>query len=141
MADGKPAKKTKRLVKNPETFRERALKASEVSDKPRRSARIRKAGGQISRPVIKPVRRVASNKLFRKKPFRLIGKLSSFIGKVIFPVYFRNSWKELKQVTWPRWKESRQLTFAVIVFAIIFGAAIAAVDYGLDKLFRDILLK
>jgi preprotein translocase SecE subunit len=49
--------------------------------------------------------------------------------------------QELRLVTWPNWKQSRQLTFAVLVFAVIFGAAIAVVDYGLDKVFRNILLK
>jgi preprotein translocase SecE subunit len=124
MADNKPAKaKTKRLVKDPETFRERALKASEDSGKPARSAGIKQAGGKIASPVA-----------FLFKPLRAI-------GRVIFPAYFRNSWQELRLVTWPTWKQSRQLTFAVLVFAVIFGAIIALVDYGLDKVFRNILLK
>ncbi|MEK7600040.1 MAG: preprotein translocase subunit SecE [Patescibacteria group bacterium] len=139
MADSKPAKK--RLVKNPETFRERAIKAAETSDKPKRAARLRKAGSKATQPVVKPARKVASSKVFKLKPFRIIRKVLSFIGIVIFPSYFRNSWKELKLVTWPNWQESRKLTFAVIVFAIIFGAAIAAVDWGLDKIFKGILLK
>ncbi|MEK7594866.1 MAG: preprotein translocase subunit SecE [Patescibacteria group bacterium] len=141
MAETKPTKKTKRLVKNPETFRERAVKAAETSDKPKKTARLRQAGGKVARPVTKPVRVVASAKVFRRKPFIWLKKPLSFIGKVLVPVYFRNSWKELKLVTWPNWKQSRQLTFAVIVFAIIFGVIIAVVDYGLDKLFRNILLK
>jgi preprotein translocase SecE subunit len=63
------------------------------------------------------------------------------LGKVLFPAYLRNSWQELRLVTWPNWKQSRQLTSAVLIFAIIFGAVIALVDYGLDKVFRSILLK
>ncbi len=141
MAETNSSKKSKRLVKNPETFRERAVKASEISDKPKRSAKFKRAGGKVARPITKPIRKAASSKLFRLKPFRWLKKLMSFLGKVIVPVYFRNSWQELKLVTWPNWKQSRQLTFAVIVFAVIFGALIAIVDYGLDKLFRNILLK
>jgi preprotein translocase SecE subunit len=69
------------------------------------------------------------------------GGLFGLLGKILVPPYIRNSWKELKQVTWPNWKQSRQLTFAVLVFAVIFGAAVAIVDFGLDKLFKHILLK
>lgn len=132
MADKQPAK-TKRVVKSPETFRERAIKASEESDKPKRGARLKQAGKKAAKPVLKPVGKAAS-KTFARKPFILI-------GKVIFPTYIRNSWKELRLVTWPTLKQSRQLTFAVLVFALIFGAVIAFVDYGLDKLFRNVLLK
>lgn len=128
MADTKPTK-AKRLVKNPETFRERAVKAGEAGDKPTRSETVKKAGGSLFSPLTSPLRRIGNF-----KPVRLV-------GKVIVPPYVRNSWKELKLVTWPTWKESRQLTFAVLVFAIIFGAVIALVDFGLDKIFRNILLK
>jgi preprotein translocase SecE subunit len=128
-----PAKTTKRQVKNPETFRERAIKAAETSDKPTRAGRLKSAGGKVTAPVFKPAGE-ASGKFFGLKPVRLI-------GKVIFPVYLRRSWNELRLVTWPSWRESRRLTFAVLAFAIVFGAAIALVDYGLDKIFRNILLK
>jgi preprotein translocase SecE subunit len=127
------AKKTKRLVKNPETFRERAIKASENADKPGQAAKFKTAGGKVVAPVFRPVK-AGGRKLGTFKPFRVI-------GKVIFPAYFRQSWQELKLVTWPSWAESRRLTYAVLVFAVIFGATIAGVDYGLDKLFRNILLK
>jgi preprotein translocase subunit SecE len=60
---------------------------------------------------------------------------------VIVPRYFRNSWAELRRVTWPGRKETRQLTSAVLVFAVIFGILIATVDYGLDKVFKKVILK
>lgn len=135
MADSGPKadKPRKRRVKDPETFRERALKAGEESKKAKagskRQPRVRKAGGKLAGSVAKPIRRAG-----RTKPGRIA-------GKVLFPAYFRNSLRELKLVTWPDWKKSRQLTFAVLVFAIIFGATISVVDYGLDKIFRNILLK
>lgn len=132
--------KAKRIVKNPETFRERALKATEADDKPKRLARLKQGAAKLTRPVISPVAS-ASGKLFGLKPFRLLRRPLRLIGKILLPVYFRNSWRELKQVAWPTWRQSRQLTSAVLIFAIIFGAAIAIVDFGLDKLFRDILLK
>ena len=64
-----------------------------------------------------------------------------FIAKIIGLKYVAESWKELKQVTWPTWKESRRLTVAVMIFSVIFGLLIAIVDFGLDKLFRQIILK
>lgn len=139
MANNQPAK-PKRLVKNPETFRERAIKASEASDKPTRATRLKSVSGKVAAPLFNPVGQ-ASGKFFGLKPFAVLRKPLRLIGKVIFPVYLRKSWGELRLVTWPNWKQSRQLTSAVLIFAIIFGAVIALVDYGLDKVFKDVLLK
>lgn len=133
-------KPKKRLVKNPETFRERAIKAADEGDKPKRTARVKSGFGKVLGPVFRPIgkaaKRVTGLKIFRplRRPVRLI-------GLILFPLYFRNSWKELKQVKWPSWQESRKLTFAVIVFAVIFAVIIAVVDYGLDKVFKNVLLK
>lgn len=139
MADKQPSSR-KRLVKNPETFRERALKAGQESDKPKRTARLRQAGRQAVRPVTRPVV-TAAGKAAAFKPLHPLYKVFRLIGKVLVPVYLRQSWRELRQVTWPGWSESRRLTFAVLVFSIAFGAAVAAIDFVLDRLFRDILLK
>jgi len=139
MAD-QPAKTTKRVVKNPETFRERAIKAAETTDKPGIFSRLKTLIRKLLSPIFGPLKR-AWLKLFSIQPFKSIAKLAYWIGLIIFPVYLRNSWKELKLVSWPSLKQSRQLTFAVLVFAIIFGSAVATLDYGLDKLFKHILLK
>jgi preprotein translocase SecE subunit len=64
-----------------------------------------------------------------------------FIGRIFGLGYIRSSWKELTQVTWPSKREGRRLTTAVIIFSVVFGALIAVVDYGLDKLFKQLLLK
>lgn len=138
MAD-QPAPK-KRIVKNPETFRERALKASEAEAQPDRGTRVKQAGGRVLSPVARPVGK-AGRQVGSLKPVRWLGKLLRLIGRILLPRYFRNSWQELRQVKWPSWRESRRLTFAVLAFAIVFGAAIAIVDYGLDKLFKNVLLK
>lgn len=63
------------------------------------------------------------------------------VGRFLVPKYFRNSWAELRQVTWPDRMQTVRLTFAVIAFATVFGVVIAIVDFGLDKLFREVLLK
>jgi preprotein translocase SecE subunit len=64
-----------------------------------------------------------------------------FLGRVIGLKYIRDSWHELRGVTWPSFRDSRRLTGAVIIFSILFGLFIAVVDYGLDKVFRQILIK
>ena len=130
----------KRLVKNPETFRERALKAATQSEQPKATARLRGTAAKPFKLVFQPLGRFLAN-LFHHQPFRLIGKVLDFIGKIVFPAYFRNSWRELRQVKWPNRTESRQLTFAVLVFAIVFGGLVAIVDFGLDKVFKQVLLK
>lgn len=71
--------------------------------------------------------------------FRL--RVVRFIGRILGFGYIRGSVEELRQVTWPTRREGRRLTTAVIIFSIIFGAMIAIVDFGLDKLFKQILLK
>lgn len=71
---------------------------------------------------------------FMLRPVRFVGRMLGF-------TYIRDSWQELRGVTWPTFRESMRLTGAVILFSIIFGAIIAVVDYGLDKLFKQILLK
>jgi preprotein translocase SecE subunit len=135
-----PTEKNKRRVKNPETFRERAIKATEITDKPKRFSKFKSRLGKILKPVFRPIGRFFS-KLFSIQPFKFIAKLFYWLSLVIFPRYLRKSWKELKFVTWPTLKQSRQLTFAVLVFATVFGASVALVDLGLDKLFKNILLK
>ena len=131
-----PAEKSVRKVKNPETFRERAVKASEQSSQPSRRSRFGSAAIRPARPVVGAARQVGNNKAVKIAaiPFRLLGRL-------VFPKYFRNSYRELRQVKWPDARESRQLTFAVLAFAIVFGVLVAIVDFGLDKLFRGVLLK
>lgn len=122
-------KTKRRIVKKVETVREKAEKSAENSKQPRRlQATKRKAGA--------PFRAVgnAGRKLGKFKPFRII-------GLILVPPYFRNSWKELRQVTWPKRKDSFRLTFAVIVFAAVFGCLVAALDFGLDKIFKEVLLR
>ncbi|HSX46059.1 MAG TPA: preprotein translocase subunit SecE [Candidatus Saccharimonadia bacterium] len=139
MAD-KPSSSKKRLVKNPDTFRERAIKASEAEAQPSKRGRVKQAFAKVFSPILRPIGGGLKS-AYNWKPLGPLRKVFHFSGKILFPTYFRNSWKELKLVTWPNWQQSRALTFAVLVFAAIFGTAIALVDLGLDKIFRHILLK
>ncbi len=128
--------KSKRVVKNPETFRERAIKATTEGEKPQKRAVVRSG----IKAVFSPIGRVFKG-FFGLKIFKPLRTPLRILGKILIPVYFRNSWKELKLVTWPSFKESLRLTYAVLIFAIVFGISIAVVDYGLDILFKKILLK
>jgi preprotein translocase SecE subunit len=120
----------RRTVKKAETVREKTEKAAADSKKkPRRlQATTRKAGAPVRQA------RRGLGKLGKFKPFRII-------GLILVPPYFRNSWKELKQVTWPKRRESFRLMFAVVAFAAVFGSLVAALDFGLDKVFKEVLLK
>ncbi len=131
MADEKESKAPRR-IKKVETIREQAEKGSAANNAPKKKGPIRK----FFRLVGTPLRPVG-------KFFKWLGhfKIMRIIGYIIVWPYIRNSWKELKQVTWPTKKESRRLTLAVIIFSIVFGILIAVVDYGLDKIFKRILLK
>lgn len=136
MAETSPdTKKTasKRLVRNPETFRERALKAAKDGDKPRKRSRVSGLFGKILGPIFRPI----------GKGLRRIGKLPPMrlLGKILFPEYIRGSVNELRQVKWPSKRESRDLTFAVLVFAVTFGLFVFVVDFGLDKLFKQVLIR
>lgn len=130
MAEEDTTKSKRRLLKKAETVREKTEKASTPAEsKPRRLHKTTRKVGAPFRAVGRGLKRVG-----RLKPFRII-------GLILVPPYFRNSWKELRQVTWPSFKVSLRLTFAVIVFAVVFGAFIAVLDFGLEKLFKEVLLK
>jgi preprotein translocase SecE subunit len=123
------SKPKRRLVKKAETVRERAEKATEDSKQPRRLHATKR---RVSAPFRAAGR--GAKKLGKFKAFRII-------GFIVVPPYFRNSWRELRQVTWLKPKESLRLTYAVLAFATVFGVVIALLDYGLDKLFKEVLLK
>lgn len=131
MAEDDAVRPKRRVVKKAETVREIAEKSvkNPVTKEP---GIIRLTLRYIGKPFVAIGRLLA--KIGHKQPFK-------FIGHVLWPAYFRNSWKELRQVTWPNRRESWQLTTAVIVFATVFGVLIAVVDFGLDKLFKQVLLK
>lgn len=126
-----PAKPKRRMVKKAETVREKTEKSSQPKPEKKRGI-LGLALSYIAAPFKWIGRQIA--KLGRFKIVRII-------GKVLWPAYFRNSWKELRQVTWPTRRETWQLTLAVIIFSVIFGVIIAAVDYGLDKIFKQLIVK
>ncbi|GAC1386817.1 MAG: hypothetical protein NVS1B7_7070 [Candidatus Saccharimonadales bacterium] len=134
---------TGRRVKKVESFRERADKAS--SAKPKKRV-VRKTAGTLARPF-KRIGRIIARLCrplgfllwpFRLRPVRFIGRL---IVAIFFLRFIRNSAREVMTVKWPGRRETLRLTFAVFMFAFVFGSLIAVADYGLDKVFRQLLLK
>lgn len=55
--------------------------------------------------------------------------------------YFRDSWAELKKVTWPTRKQAIKLTAAVLVFSVVFAAFIALLDALFSNLLQKLILK
>jgi preprotein translocase SecE subunit len=127
-----PSKPKRRIVKQAETVREMAEK-SQIADKSTKKGGVLRLAGRYIAAPFKVIGR----------PFKKLGRFKAFriIGFIVVPPYFRQSWKELRQVAWPNRRESWQLTSAVIIFSIIFGVLIALVDLGLDKVFKQVLLK
>lgn len=120
--------------KSKTSLRERNLKAAESKDKPKR---IRKA----AKSAVKPVGIVGDTltREFHVLPQKQNPGFSTKSRKIT-PSYFRNSWTELRKVEWPNFKNTWKLVFAVFVFAIGLGIAISLLDFGLEKLFRQIIL-
>ncbi len=142
MAEAKEPAKKKRQVKKPETVRERAEKAN-VERKPRRikragksAAKPLKASGRFIAKIVRPFRFLLWP--FKTRPMRFIGRI---LKKVLLLNYFRESWREVKLVTWPDRKQTTKLTIAVFAFAIFFSVLVGVVDYGLDKIFKQLILK
>lgn len=130
---------TKKLVvkRKRETVRERAEKTTKKAS---RQPRTRK----IASSAVKPVQKVGKA---LNKEFHPIKQGDSGARKVLtkkaplMPRYFVNSFRELKLVTWPSRKTAAKLTLAVILFSIFTAALVRAMDYGYDKLFKDVILK
>lgn len=69
-------------------------------------------------------------------------KIGNILSKKVvwIPGFIKNAFKELRLVEWPDARMTVKLSFAVIIFSIIFSAFIGIVDYGLGKVFKEVLL-
>ena len=119
-------------VNSSETVRERTEKLQNQATTPKKPSMIRAFFGGFFAPLRWIGRQIG--KLGRFRVFR-------WIGYVLVPPYIRNSWRELRFVTWPNRKQTWQLVNAVIIFSVVFGVLVAVVDYGLDKLFKEFIVK
>ena len=123
-------------IRKVETIRERQVKS------------VAKAGKVKRRPIrrvvsvgVSPLRKLSTPAKTVAKPFRWLKWPAKIISLILLPRYVRNSFKELRQVTWPSRRETWKLTFAVIIFASAFGLIVTLTDYGLDKVIRRIVLR
>lgn len=135
MANAKSSKGRKPRVRKAPTLREQAELARAKSEQAQQPKRIRKVVSRVARPV----KKVPSNPVTR-----VLAKVIKGMGRALrwlIPSYFVNSWREVRQVTWPSRRETWRLTLAVFIFATVFGALIAGVDKGLDAIFKNVVLK
>ena len=142
MAEAQKKSAKKRQLKKTETVRQRAERG--VGSEPKRR-HVQKAAGKLNRPLralwngIRFVARPFAPVLipFKTKPARFIGRI---LASVLLFKFFREAWRELRQVEWPTARETVRLTMAVFIFSIVFGAIIAITDFGLDKLFKKVFI-
>ena len=133
------AESKKKLVvkRKRETVREKAVKSSAKKDK---TPRIRKLADTASKTKGK-VSGILSKEY---TPFKTgDSKAGQFLGKShrFTPMYFVESFRELKNVTWPDKKTTAKLTLAVFIFSFVLAAIVKGLDFGFEKLFRDVILK
>ncbi len=111
---------------------------SSQEPKKQKNRYVKKTSAYVKKPFT-AAKNIGKKEVYLPLPDNKAGR---FLNKKrrITPMYFVNAWHELKLVTWPGRKETTKLTIAVLIFAIIFGVMIALVDYGLDKIFKELLL-
>jgi preprotein translocase SecE subunit len=128
------AKTRKGTVRKQQTVRERS-QASGAS-KPQR---IRSTAGKLKTPL-KKAGSVGKKEYHLPLPDNRAGKILRKRVR-LFPKFVREAWHEIRLVTWPNMRETFRLTMAVFIFSIVFAAIVGLLDYGLGKLFREVLLK
>ena len=136
-----PAKKKPRIRKLAPTIRERVEIEAAKAEKPKRRP-VRKAASYAVVPFKAVARR--RPKVPQNRFFSFLAKIFRPIGRVLnklLPRYFINAWREVRKVTWPSRRETWRLTFAVFVFAAIFGGVAYVVDKALDDIFKQFVLK
>lgn len=113
--------KARRLRTAPQTMRERAGKTGPATPRRQRLAF-----------VAKPLRFAGKFKLW---------KAVAWLLRHLVPPYVRNSFRELRQVTWPTRGQTLRLTRDVILFSLVFGIIVGIFDWGLDTLFKEVVLR
>ena len=126
-------KKPKAPRKKVQTVRERTQQSSNA--KPRR---LRRTAGKLTGRFGR-VRSMGQKEYHMPLPE---GKTGKILGKRvrIVPKFVREAWAEIRLVTWPNRQETLRLTIAVFIFAVVFAVIVGLLDYGLDKLFREVVI-
>jgi len=136
--DKKKKSKAKKAdaIKPAKTMRQASAKSRANAAKPKR---VRKAADAATKPVSAVGKALTTQYHLNERTEKHEEKFFSK-SRSLTPTYFKNAWKELRLVTWTGRKETWRLVFAVFIFAILMGATIAALDYGLEKLLREVIL-
>lgn len=103
------------------------------------SGRIRKSTAKVAQPL-KKAHKFGQKEYHLPLPDNKLGRLLSKRGRLV-PKFFKEAWAEIKLVTWPNRRETYRLTVAVFVFALVFGVLVALLDVGLDKVFKEVIIK
>lgn len=129
------SKKKRRVIKKPETIRDKTEKQSNDAKSPRKIRKVTKKVGEAKQKTTSKAKKEYYLPLPDSKTGNWLNKRRSLI-----PQALKNAWKELRQVTWPNRSETFRLTISVLLFAIFFGSLIAGADYVLDNVFRRVIL-
>ena len=127
--------KKKRILKRVETVRERSAKPVKAP----KTRRLSTAGSHVKRPL-RALVHIGRKEYYLPLPNNKVG---TFLNKrrSFIPAFFKESWQELVQVEWPSKRTTLHLSTAVLLFAVFFGIVVAITDYGLDKLFKQLIIK
>lgn len=129
------APKKRRQLRKVETVRERSAKPV----KQQKTRRLHATRTKLAKPVSKAVS-VAKKEYYLPMPDNKVGRFLNKRRRVI-PRFFVESYQELRMVVWPNRRTTINLSIAVFLFAFFFGLIIALADYGLDKLFKILIIK
>lgn len=135
MADSK--KKKPASVNKPQTVRQRASEAQNAEPK-----RLRKTASSVATPLktyAGHARRVGKKEFHIPLPDNRVGKILKKRIRFL-PKFVHEAWEEIKQVTWPNRRDTTRLTIAVFIFATIFAVIVGALDFVLDKAFKELII-
>lgn len=82
---------------------------------------------------VKKVKEPKTSKSKFRKFFKFL-KIFGIFGFLISP------FQEIRLVTWPDWKTTLRLTFAVVCFSVIFGVLVSLLDWGFEIIFKKVFL-
>lgn len=137
------AKQPKKIVdpktEGPKARRKQTVRERTQSGDRGAKVRIRKTAGKLSSPI-KSIRRTGKKEYHLPLPDNRIGAVLSKRARLT-PKFISEAWNEIRLVTWPNARETWRLTIAVFVFAVVFAAIVGVLDFGLDKLFREVIIK
>ena len=133
--ESKPKKSTRRRsskkeVAKPQTLREKL--ESKPVEKKQSKKRGQSIGGRVNQWLQTPL-------LTHKASSSSLGEALTR-QRSMLPKYVHDSWAEVRQITWPKFGQALRLTWAVLVFAVIFSVIVSILDWALSQLFNEFIL-